>query len=201
MSHPISNQWATPSPTNEPTHLHPMSHHISNLWVTTSSTIEPTHLQPMSHLTSNQWALHLQSLSHHISNQSATQSPTIEPPNLKPLSHQTCPTREPPHLQPKSRQISNQWATPSPTTVVHNIKRSPADLKNKKFLLQTYPDWILCTTWPPFLLFPKVDTLVEKICSKTLHLQLISVNFKWPFNVQFKGVLVKAHLKRCKITL
>ena len=155
----------------------------------------------MSHLTSNQWALHLQSLSHHISNQSATQSPTIEPTKLKPLSHQTCPTREPPHLQPKSRQISNQWATPSPTTVVHNIKRSPADLKNKKFLLQTYPDWILCTTWPPFLLFPKVDTLVEKICSKTLHLQLISVNFKWPFNVQFKGVLVKAHLKRCKITL
>ena len=90
MSHRISIQWATASPTNTPPRLPPIHHHVSHQWATSSPTNQPPYLQPISHRISNQYTTtsptneppHLQPISHHTSNQSATASPTNQPPHL-----------------------------------------------------------------------------------------------------------------------
>ena len=72
MSHRISNQYTTTSPTNTPPRLPPMSHLISNQ----SAAIPPTNQPP-----------YLQPISHRISNQSATASLTNTPQRLPSVSY------------------------------------------------------------------------------------------------------------------
>ena len=56
VSHLISNQWATTSPTSEPYHLSPVSLIIYHQWAITSPISEPSHLPPGSLVISHQWA-------------------------------------------------------------------------------------------------------------------------------------------------